>query len=222
MKKNILIVFIATSLFTARLYSQTTWSIATDFSAIRSFKTNQQFWGIGHTLRGEAHLTKRDGPYAWVSYFFRAKFKNDLFAQAKSSSTLPQTIAFHNKANMSIKQFSIGWKHYFKGSCDIEKSWNLYGMAGFGVIGGKVKNTFQTTIDTAFYNTPILSGESRFKRLTIDLAGGWETPVSGDIIFYNEVKVWIPTSDYPSKYLVANGYAPLIASFHIGVRIYFD
>ena len=198
------------------------WSITTDFSAIRNFKTDQQFWSVGHAIRGEAHFTKRDGPYASVSYFIPGKFNNDLAAEAKLSSTMPQTIAFRNKANMNVKQFSIGWKHYFKGACNIDKSWGLYGMAGFGIIGGKVKNNFQTTIDTSLYNTPILNGESRFKRLTIEIGGGWEVPVTSDLFLYNELKVWIPSSDYPSKYLVNNGYIPLIASFHFGIRVYFE
>jgi hypothetical protein len=123
---------------------------------------------------------------------------------------------------MSLKEFSIGWKHYFKGDCNITKSWSLYGIAGFGIIGGKIKNTFQANIDTSLYATPVLNGESRFKRLTADLGMGWEAPVTGEIFLYNELKVWIPTSDYPSKYLLNNSYVPLIASFHIGVRVYFE
>lgn len=177
---------------------------------------------MGHTIRGEAHLTKRDGPYAWVSYFIAAKFNNDLAAEAKSVTTSPQTIRFRNKANMSLKEFSIGWKHYFRGDCSITKPWSLYGIAGFGIIGGRIKNTFPANIDTSLYATPVLNGESRFKRLTADLGMGWEVPVTGEIILYNELKVWIPTSDYPSKYLLNNSYVPLIASFHFGIRVYFE
>jgi hypothetical protein len=204
------------------LYCQTTWSIATDFSAMRNIKKDQQFWSAGHTIRGEAHFTKRESLYGWVSYFIRGKFKNDLVAEAKSPATTPQTIAFRNKANMSLKEFSIGWKHYFKGDCGITKPWSLYGVAGLGIIGGKIKNTFQTSIDTSLYNTPILNGDSRFKRLTADLGIGWEAPITGDIILYNELKVWIPASDYPNKYLLNNSYVPLIASFHFGIRVYFE
>ena len=123
---------------------------------------------------------------------------------------------------MSIKQVDIGWKHYFKGDCNKERSWSLYGLAGFGIIGGKVKNEFQANIDTSLYNAPILNGESRFKRLTLDVGAGWETLLSGDIFIYSELKVWIPTSDYPSKYLLSNRYVPLIASVHFGIRIYFE
>ena len=222
MKKNHTISLLFYLLLILKANSQTTWSVTTDFSAIRNFKSQQQFWSVGHTIRGELHLTKRDGPYAWVSYFIPGKFNNNLVAEAKSSTTTPQTIAYRNKANINVKQISIGWKHYFKGKCDNERSWNFYGMAGFGVVGGKVKNDFLTAIDTSLYHTPILNGESRFKRLTIDLGAGWEAPVTGDLMFYNELKVWIPSSDYPSKYLLNNGYVPLIASFHLGIRFYFD
>jgi hypothetical protein len=221
--KNKFILFISISLLLHKVVlSQTTWSIATDLNAIRSFKTDQRYWSAGLTIRGEAHITKKDGPYAWVSYFIPGKFRNNLLAEAKSTATIPQTIAFRNQANMSIKEFSIGWKHYFKGDAYKEGTWNLYGMAGFGIIGGKIKNIFQTVIDSSLYDTPIINGESRFKRLTIDLGAGWETLVSGDLYLYNELKLWIPTTDYPNKYLLANNYTPLIASFHIGIRVYFE
>jgi hypothetical protein len=202
--------------------SQNTFSIATDLSAVRNQKTNQHFWTAGHTIRGEIHLTKKDGPYAWISYIVPGKFKNSLSAAAKSTTTSPQSIAFVNKAKMNIKQVSIGWKHYFKGGSNTDDNWSLYGMAGFGVIGGHVSNSFQALIDTSLYTTPVINGASRFKRLTADLGAGWEFPISGELILYNELTVWIPASDYPSKYLVANDKAPMIAAFHFGLRIFFD
>jgi hypothetical protein len=221
-KNKFILLFSISLLLQLGLLSQTTWSISTDFSAIRSMKKNQQFWSVGHTIRSEAHLTKKDGPYVWVSYFIPGKFKNNLTAEAKTTVTNPQTILFQNKANMSLRQFNIGWKHYFKGGANTDGTWNLYGMAGFGVIDGKMKNTFQTVIDTSLYNIPVMDGQAGFKRLTIDLGLGWEALVSGDIYLYNELKVWIPTTDYPTKFLLANSYAPLIASLHIGIRIYFE
>lgn len=189
---------------------------------MRNQKQDQQFWSAGHTIKGEMHITKKDGPYIWVSYFIPGKFKNKLLATAISPNTVPQTIAFTNKAEMSLKQISIGWKHYFKGGSDMKENWSLYGMAGFGIIGGSVSNNFQTTVDTTLYSAPIINGTSRFKRLTADLGVGWELPISGELSLYNEITVWIPSSDYPSKYLLANNKAPLIASFHLGIRIYFD
>jgi len=201
---------------------QPTWSISTDFGALRSQKEQQRFWTVGHTIKGEMHITKRTGPYAWVSYFFNGKFKNSLTAEAKSPSTSPQSFAFRNDAKMKLKEFSIGWKHYLKGSCDNYKTWNLYGMAGFGIIGGNIENTFNTPVDTALYNSPVLVGKSRFKRLTVDLGLGWEVPVTSDIFLYNDWKVWIPTSDYPSAYILSNRYIPLIASVHVGIRVYFE
>jgi hypothetical protein len=69
---------------------------------------------------------------------------------------------------------------------------------------------------------PLLSGESGFKRLTVDLAAGWEFPLNNGINIYSELKAWIPASDYPSKYLLVNDNAPLILSFNFGLRIYFD
>ena len=209
-------------LFHTTVFTQTTFSIATDISAVRNQKTNQQFWTAGNTIKGEIHLTKKDGPYMWVSYIIAGKFKNRLLAEAISPSTSPQSIAFINKARMNLKQISIGWKHYFKGGSTTDDNWSLYGMAGFGIIGGRVSNSFQTAIDTSFYTVPVKNGSSRFKRLTADLGLGWEIPISGDLIIYNELTAWVPASNYPSKYLVANDKAPMIVSIHLGLRIYFD
>jgi len=139
-------------------FSQTTFSIATDISAVRNQKTNQQFWTAGNTIKGEIHLTKKDGPYMWVSYIIAGKFKNRLSAEAISPSTSPQSIAFINTAKMNLKQVSIGWKHYFKGGSNTDDNWSLYGMAGFGIIGGRVNNSFQTTIDTSLYAVPVING----------------------------------------------------------------
>jgi len=203
-------------------FSQTTFSIATDISLARNQKKGQQFWTAGNTIKGEIHLTKKDGPYMWVSYIIPGKFKNSLSATAKFPATSPQSIAFVNKAKMNIKQVSIGWKHYFKGGSNTDDNWSLYGIAGFGIIGGYVSNSFNTTIDTSLYTVPVINGASKFKRLTADLGLGWEFPVSGDLVIYNDLTVWVPASDYPSKYLLINNKAPLIVSFHLGLRIYFD
>ena len=209
-------------LFHITAFTQTAFSIATDLSAVRNQKANQQFWTAGNTIKGEIHLTKKHGPYMWVSYIIAGKFKNRLSAEAISPSTSPQSLAFTNKAKMNLKQVSIGWKHYFKGGSNTDDSWSFYGLAGFGIIGGSVSNSFQTAIDTSLYTVPVINGSSRFKRLTADLGLGWEIPISGDLIIYNELTAWVPASDYPSKYLVANNKAPMIVSFHLGLRIYFD
>jgi hypothetical protein len=227
LKKEISFILIFLLCDLTDLNSQTTYSISTDLSAIRSQKKNQQFWGAGHTIKAELHFAQKDGAYAWFSYFIPGKFKNNLTATARSPATLPQVIAFKNSAGMSIKQLSIGWKHYFKGGCNADTDpktigWNFYGSGGFGVMGGKVNNNFSAAIDTALYAVPLLNGESRFKRLTVDLAAGCEYPLNSIVSIYSELKAWIPASDYPSKYLLVNDNAPLILSFTFGLRIYFD
>ena len=108
-----------------------------------------------------------------------------------------------------------------KGTPDAEKSWNLYGFAGFGLLLGQVENTHSVSIDTAVYAVPVLSGKAQFKRLTMDLGVGWEIPIAGDFYFFTEGKVWIPTTDYPSKYIFVNNNAPLVAMLGLGIRILF-
>jgi len=123
---------------------------------------------------------------------------------------------------MRFKQMSVGWRRYIKGSSDNEDNWNLYAMGGFGVILGSVSNTHSVGADTSLYNVPVLKGRKNFKRLTLDLGLGWETNLGGAIFFYNDVRVWIPTTDYPSKYLFVNRDAPFVATLNFGIRILFD
>jgi hypothetical protein len=87
---------------------------------------------------------------------------------------------------------------------------------------GRVINTYSVSIDTTLYNVPVRSGKANFKRLTLDLGLGWETPLGGDVYFYTEGRAWIPTTDYPSKYIFVNKNAPFVASLNFGVRILFD
>jgi hypothetical protein len=71
------------------------------------------------------------------------------------------------------------------------------------------------------YNVPVRIGKANFKRLTIDAGLGAEFPVGADIYFYSEGRVWIPTTDYPSKYIFVNKNAPMLGMFNIGLRVLF-
>ena len=222
MRKKFIILFFLLVLSVINVNAQITWSLATDFSLIRSQKETQRFWIAGHTIKADMHITPKSGPYVLVSYFLNAKFHNDLTADAKSSTTTPQSISFRNNSKLDLNHLSIGWKHYIMGQCNKEEGWSLYGTAGFGVSGGRIENTFAPAVDTALYQVPLLYGSSRFKRLTFDAGLGWDFQISGDIYLYNEFNVSIPTSDYPTKYLVSNGYVPLLFSVNVGLRVYFD
>ena len=208
------------ALFITGAFSQQ-FSLATDLSIQRNFKKQQSYWAFGHTTQTLFHLTPKDGIYLWFVYYSNGKFKNNLTADAKSPLTTPQQVNYTNSARMRLKQFSIGWRKYIIGTPDAEKHWNLYGFAGFGLMFGKVQNTHSVVIDTALYNVPVRSGEGDFKRLTMDVGLGWEMPLGGDLFFYTEGKVWIPTTNYPSKYIFINNNAPFVATFGAGVRVLF-
>lgn len=208
-------------LFSAVVHSQTRFSIATDLVLQRNFKKGQQFWGGGHTVQTQFHFTPKDGAYALVSYYTNGKFSNNVTATAKSPVTLPQQVNYVNNAVMRFKQVSIGWKKYLKGTFDIEEGWNLYGYAGFGLILGRVENTHSVAIDTSVYQVPVRSGKANFKRLTLDLGLGWEAPLGSEVFLYAEGRVWIPTTDYPSKFIFVNDNAPLVGMISAGIRILF-
>lgn len=203
-----------------RCFSQQThFSIATDFDIQHSFKKEQRYWAIGQTVQAHFHLTAKQGIYLLISYYAPGKFNNDLTAIAKSSATTPQQISYVNNVQMRFKGISMGWRQYLKGAFDNEDSWNLYAYAGFGLMLGRVQNTSSIQVDTVSYNVPVKNGKANFKRLTMDLGLGWEILLGGDIFFYNEARIEIPTTDYPSPYLFVNKNAPLAASLNFGVRI---
>ncbi|MBC7946904.1 MAG: hypothetical protein H7Y42_03420 [Chitinophagaceae bacterium] len=193
--------------------------MATDLSGIRSIKKNQQYWAVGQTVHTHFHITPVDGAYAWIAYYSRGRFDNTVTATAKSTATFPQAIVYNNRAELRFKHISIGWKHYLKGRSNAEKRLNIYGMAGFGLLLGSVTNIHSANIDTANYMVPVSSGKSHFKRLTLDVGLGIEAPVGGDIYMYFEGRSYIPTTDYPSRYLLVNENAPFTVNASLGIRI---
>ncbi len=223
MKKNISILLVASCLIFQNVFSQIRFSLSTDFTLQRSFKKEQQFWAVGQNITGHWHFRSVNEAYITIAYFSPEKFNNLLSANAKSPSITPQQIFFTNRAQIRLKEFSLGITHYFKNHFDSEKGWAFYGSAGFGLLYGKAINVYSITIDTASYNYPErpVSGTGHFKRLTLDLGFGWEIPVANEVYFYANAKAWIPTTDYPSKYLFLNKNAPFVGTLSLGIRILF-
>ena len=71
------------------------------------------------------------------------------------------------------------------------------------------------------YSLPVLAGTANFKRLTIDPGIGIEHYLTADISVYGDVRAWIPTTDYPSKYIFINEKAPFVGMLCVGLRIAF-
>lgn len=221
LKKKASILFFYTFIFTSAFSQKTQFSLATDASVWRSFKKDQRYWALGQTVTAHFNFTPTDGFYTWFTYSGYSKFNRQQTATAKSVLTIPQQVDYTNYARLRFSHISMGWRHYLKGTYNAEDSWNLYGYAGFGLLFGIVQNTHSLTIDSAHYDLPVWSGRAEFKRLTIDLGLGYETPVGGDIYFYMEGRALVPTTDYPSHYLFVNENAPLLGSFNAGLRLLF-
>ena len=223
MKTAKLILFLTACALSLTAFSQIRISGSTNFLVLRSFKKDQRFWAIGQDIMVDWHFTNKGGAYASLSYSSNGNFTNQLSATAKATTTSPQEISFANKADLRLNQISLGFKHYFVGTTDAEVGWNLYSITGFGLMFGKVTNRYSTSIDTSLYNAPEqpINGSGHFKRLTLDLGLAWEVPLSAEIYLYINGKVWIPTSDYPSKYLFVNDNAPLVGMLGLGIRILF-
>lgn len=181
--KHFYILFFVCFVSTAA-YSQR-FSIATDVSLLRNFKETQKSWAIGQTVHAHFHFTPKDGVYFWISFYMPAKFKNNLTATAKSAATQPQKIGFVSNSSVNFKNLSVGWKRYLKGFAYSEESWSLYGYAGFGLLLARIQNNYSVFIDTSKYNNSLnpLSGQGRFRRLTLDAGIGGEIPIGGELFY---------------------------------------
>jgi hypothetical protein len=223
LKKTKLILLLIACAPSLTAFCQVRVSASTNLLVLRSFKKDQRFWAVGQDIFVDWHFTNKGGAYASLSYSSNGNFTNQLSATAKTSTTSPQDISFTNKAQLRLNQISLGFKHYFVGTTDAEVNWNLYSITGFGLMFGRVTNSYSTSIDTSLYNAPgqPISGKGHFKRLTLDLGLACEVPLAAEIYLYANGKVWIPTSDYPSKYLFVNDNAPLVGMLGLGIRMLF-
>lgn len=221
LKKQISILSFGILVSVIAFSQQTRFSVATDLGIQHNFKKEQRFTVIGNCTQAQFHFTPKDGLYVAFAYYSNGNFKNNITATAKSATTIPQQIGYVNRANMRLKQFSVGWKKYLKGTSESETGWNLYAFAGFGLLLGRVENAHSVNIDTAVYNVPVSSGRANFKRLTLDPGMGFEVPLGADIYLFTEGRVWIPTDGYPSRYIFINDKAPWAGMLGVGLRILF-
>ena len=221
MKTRHFISLISLLLSTSVLSAQAGFSTASDFGLQFNLRKTQQFTAVGFSLQTIFHVNQKNAGYVCFGLYSNGKYSNKLSATAKQPGTIPQQVIYNDTSKMQLKEFSIGWRWYLKGKADNPKSWNLYSCAGLGLMFGRIENYAKTVPDTSIYQLPILHGRGSFKRLTVDLALGGEIPLGGDVYFYTDLRTWIPTSSYPSKYLLVNNDAPWILLVCSGIRIYF-
>ena len=204
--------------------AQVKFSIATDLSVLHNFGRQQPFTVAGQTIHTEWHAEEKNTFYAWFTYHRNGSYSKSLTATAKVITTQPQTISFSNNAEMRLRQLSLGIKKYLVGSYKKTERFNLYGAAGFGLIMGKASNNFSVPVDTLRYTVQnnVISGSGNFKRLSFDLTAGWEMPVAYEIFVFSEMRIHIPTTDYPNNYLLKNTGAPFLGSINFGMRILFN
>jgi hypothetical protein len=58
--------------------------------------------------------------------------------------------------------------------------------------------------------------------MTFDITAGFDFPVSYEIFIYTEARIHIPTTDYPSKYLMKSSNAPFLGGINLGLRVLFN
>ena len=197
-------------------------SISTDVTLMRNFSPHQKFWAFGQSITGEFHFSKKETGYVALVYYSPGRFHNFFIANARSPQTIPSKVAYYVGGEWRMREVSLGWKHYFAGSFDNEKTFNIYGLAGFGLVFTKTRNTYEP-VDTSLYDSPGVPqlGDGEFKRLTLDLGIGTELSLGGNFFAFGELKTWLHETDYPSPYLHSNKNVPLPVIMKAGLRILF-
>jgi hypothetical protein len=218
-KKIIFLLILAFSY--CHIIAQAAFSLGSDLTLLRDFTKNQQFSSFGQTVQFNFHFTKKETLYTWIGYYTNGKYKNNLTALPRYLSTTPPSVPYSSSSTIGYRQISVGWKHYFKETFEAEGSYAIYGLAGFGILFGRVENTFNTMIDTSKYSVSQLPGSGKFRRLTFDVGLGIEAPIGTGFYFYGELRTWLPASDFPSPYLY-NSDAPRVLLLNAGLRLLFD
>ena len=137
-------------------------------------------------------------------------------------STVPQTLPYNSRSSLRFRQISLGVRRYLKGAYDSEEGWNLYAMAGFGLLLAQADNNFQMEVDTAHYFFPKpMPGNGTIHRLTFDVGMGAEVLLGSSIYLYGDLRTWLQASDYPSPFLYNNN-IPHVLLINTGIRILFN
>jgi len=218
--KKIILLLILTFSY-CHIMAQAAFSVGTDLSLLHDFTKDQQFTSFGQTVQLNFHFSKKESLYTWISYYTNGKYKNDLIALPRFLSTTPPSVAYSSSSQIGYRQISVGWKHYFKESFEAEAAHAIYGLAGFGIMFGRVENSFNKIIDTAKYRVAQLPGSGKFTRLTFDIGLGVDVPIGTGFYFYGELRTWLPASDFPSRYLYNND-GPRVLLINGGLRLLFD
>jgi len=220
-KISFIVVFII--FISVALQAQSAFSITTDASVLRNFTKGQAFTSIGQSVFANFHINRKETLYAGISYYVKGKYSNALVAVEKDTSGGVMSLNYTSNSKLGYRQVSIGLKHFFKGAFNNEESLNIYGTAGFGLLTGRVENTFDREVDSSIYTIPqqSISGSGRFRRLTFDVAVGAETKLAAGFFLYGELRTWLQASSYPSPYLYNNN-TPQVLLLNGGVRILFD
>ena len=219
--KKSLLISLSICLLQLTSAAQMRYSFATDFSVLRNFSRGEKFGAIGQTVQGQIHFTKQHSAYAWLVYYNNGKFSNSFIATAKQPATTPSLLPYYVNGGLRIREISFGWKRYIKGAYNDEEQWNVYGIAGLGLLFIKAENSYNPLPDTALYKmaaTP-MQGTGNFNKLTLDLGLGVERPLGGQIFVYFDLRTALPLSHYPSPFLHTDAAFPKAFSLSVGVRL---
>ena len=216
MRRSLLAVSLMLSLSVA---AQMDFGLNAGLCGLRNFSPQQKFWAIGQTIQANFHFSPHQALYASFDYYSDGKYRNNFTATAKSLTTQPEQIAYTASGGLIYRQVSLGVKHFFRGAYNSEKDFNIYGIAGFGFLFGKVRNANSPNVDTALYQVQPVSGEGSLKKLTFDLGLGGEVPIGANFFAYVDGRGWLPASSGTSPYLHNQKNVPLSIILSLGLRM---
>lgn len=219
--KKVLLLLNLSLILNLALYAQIAFSLGTGVSGLHNFSPEQKFWAFGQTVQTSFHFSPKQSAYAWLDYYTEGKFKNNFTAVTKIPFTLPLQIPFTATGRLTYRHFSLGLKHYFRGAYNAEKNINVYGIAGFGFLFARIRNSFLPFFDTSFYHVPVREGEGTIRKLTFDLGLGGEIPLGGNFFGFAEARTWLPASSKTSPFLHTQRNVPLPVMASTGMRVLF-
>lgn len=204
--------------------AQVKFSLGTDFAVLRNFDEAHSFTVIGQTVLFQWHLEELTTIYAGIAYYKNGRYSGTLVAEAKQPLIQPPSFTFTTNSEMRIRNLSFGLKRYVKGNFKREGKINAYAGAGFGLLMGEANNYFSRPVDTTMYSIQnnVTEGSGDFKRLSFDLSLGGEIAVVTEIFLFTDIRVFVPTTDYPSPYLLKNEHSPFLGSINLGLRVLFN
>lgn len=158
-----IIVLVVVS-FMSITVSKGQFNVGTQGSILYGF--NNHNWGhVGGSIIGEISLFKEVAVTVGASYFYKARYKTREFSQALLPTTVPQSVEYSVRNDLTLYQFYGGAKYYLLGThytFKTESPLGIFVTGELGVLVGGMKalvddKVVASKIDFLAYETPVVN-----------------------------------------------------------------